>query len=207
MARLFCPTELIWGTMAAMKTLAFVGLLLITAATSHAQTEAKPEVGFVSPENYTNAFFGFSVPFPSGVQLSLLNESAGARQPYRHTLFGANSRSKGYPVFVILADEIASSRITDPKEALRALDAQKIRNTTLGGRDFAIGQEKAGGIYRVYYATALKGYMLYFSVFAYDKKVLKDFQHSIDATEFFDPATAKQRAGPDSRPYDGPPHP
>lgn len=189
----------------AMKTLVVVGLLLIAAVLSPAQTESKPEDGFISTENYTNAFFGFSVPFPRGIQLTLLKESAGAGQPYRRALFGVNSQSKGYPVFVVLADEIASSRITDPKDALAALGAQKVRNTNLGGRDFAMGQSKSEGVYHVDYATAAKGYMLYLSVFAYDKKVLENFQHSIEAIEFFDPATAKQHAGPDSRPYEGPP--
>jgi hypothetical protein len=188
-----------------VKTSALVGFLLIALALSHAQTELNPENGFVSPENYTNAFFGFSVPFPGGVQLTLLKESAGARQPYRHSLFGANSQTKGYPVFVVLADEIASSGHTDPKAALIALGEQKVKNTNLGGRDFAVGQSKSDGIYRITYATALKGYMLYLSVFAYDKRVLEEFQHSIEAIEFFDPATAKQHAGPDGLPYDGPP--
>jgi hypothetical protein len=188
-----------------MKTLEFVEFLLIAAALSHAQTELKPEDGFVSPKNYTNAFFGFSVPFPSGVQLTLLKESAAARLPYRHALFGANSRTEGYPVFVVLADEIASSRNTDPKAALSALGAQKVRSTNLGGRDFATAQSKSNGIYHLDYATAVRGYMLYLSVFAYDKRVLEEFQHSIEGIEFFDPATAKQHAGPDSRPYNGPP--
>ncbi len=182
-----------------------MGFLLITAALPHAQTELKPENGFFSPENYTNAYFGFSVPLPGGVQLTLLKESAGASQPYRHSLFGANSQTKGYPVFVVLADEIASSGHTDPKAALIALGEQKVKNANLGGRDFAVGQSKSGGIYHIDYATALKGYMLYLSVFAYDKRVLEEFQHSIEAIEFFAPVTAKQHAGPDSRPYDGPP--
>lgn len=199
------PGRVGFGYDSDMKALAVVGLLLIAAALLHAQIESKPEDGFVSPKNYTNAFLGFSVPFPSDVQLTLLKESSGERQPYRHVLFGANSQSKGYPVFVVLADEIALSRTTDPKEALSALGAQNVRKTSLGGRDFATGQSKSEGIYQIYYATAVKGYMLYFSVFAYDKKVLENFQHSIEAIEFFDPATAKQHAGPDSRPYDGPP--
>lgn len=188
-----------------MKKLAIVGFLVFAATLPQAQTESNPEDGFVSPKNYTNAFFGFSVSFPSGVQMTLLKESAGARQPYRHTLFGANSQTKGYPAFVVLADEIASSGTTDPKAALHALGVQKVRNANLGGRDFAIGQSKSDGIYHVDYATVAKGYILYLSVFAYDKNVLEAFQHSIEAIEFFDPATAKQHAGPDSRPYNGPP--
>lgn len=189
-----------------MKTWVVVGLPLIAAVLSLAQTAPKPEDGFVSSENYTNAFFGFSVPLPEGVQLTLLKENTGARQPSRHVLFGANSHDEGFPVFVILADEIASSRTTDPKDALKVLGAEKVRNTNLGGRDFATGQSKSESVYHVYYATHVKGYMLYLSVFAYDKKVLAKFQHSIEAIEFFDPATAKQHAGPDSRPYAGPPH-
>jgi hypothetical protein len=188
-----------------MKTSALVGFLLIAVASSHAQTQLKPENGFVSSEHYTNAFFGFSVPFPGSVQLTLLKEGAGARQAYRHSLFGANSQSKGYPVFVVLADEIASSGQTDPKAALIALGEQKIKSTNLGGRDFAVGQSKSEGIYHIDYATALKGYIVHLSVFAYDKRVLEEFQHCIEAIEFFDPTTAKQHAGADSRPYDGPP--
>jgi hypothetical protein len=188
-----------------MKTSALVGFILIVVEFSHSQTELKPENGFVSSENYTNAFFGFSVPFPSSVQLTLLKESTGARQSYRHSLFGASSQTKGYPVFVVLADENTSPGHADPKAALIALGEQKVKNTNLGGRDFAVGLSKSDGIYHVDYVTALKGYMLYLSVFAYDKKVLEELQHSIEAIEFFDPATAKQHAGPDSRQYDGPP--
>jgi hypothetical protein len=187
-----------------MKTLAAVGLVLMFAVLSSAQTEPKPEDAFVSQQNYTNAFFGFAVPFPSGIQLTLLKESAGARQPYRHVLFGANSQSKGSTVFVILADEIASSRTADPKDALTALGAQKIRKMNLGGKDFVTGESKAEGIYRIYYAGVVKGYMLYLSVFSSDKNVLEDFRSSVKSIEFFDPATAKQHAGPDSRPYEGP---
>lgn len=190
-----------------MKALAVVGLLLAVAVLSHAQTQSKPEDGFVSPESYTNAFFGFSVPFPSGAQLTLLKESPRAIPPYRHVLFGASTESNGHPFFVVLADDIALSRTTDPENALRALGAHKLRDANLGGRDFASGQSKSGGIFRNYYVTAFKGYMLYFSVWGYNKKALESFQHSIEAIEFFDPATAKQHAGPDSRPYDGPPLP
>jgi hypothetical protein len=188
-----------------VKTSAVVGLLLIVVGVSHAQAKPKPEDGFVSSENYTNAFFGFSVPFPRNVQLTLLSESRGARDPYRHVLFGAMSHSPGHAEFLILADEIASSGITDPREALRALGAREITNVTLGGKSFATGRSKSGPIYFVYYATAVKGYILYLSVFGYHRKVLKIFQHSIEEIKFFDPATAKQWAGPDSRAYHGPP--
>jgi hypothetical protein len=182
------------------------GLLLTLALLLRAQTVPEPEDGFISPEGYTNAFFGFSVPFPRGIPLKPLRDNGGGKKPERLSLFGANSVSKGYPVFVILADDLPSVRNNDSKSALRALGVQKVRNETVGGKDFAVGQSKEDGIYKVFYATALKGYMLYFSAFAYDKNVLAEFEHSIDAIEFFDPATARQHAGPDSQPYKGPRH-
>ena len=188
-----------------MKNVATVSLMLMAATFSYTQTESKPEDGFVSPQKYTNAFFGFSVPFPGGIPLTLVSQSPGGSKPDRLSLFAANSNSKGYPVFVVLADEIASSKITDPKDALRALGVHKVKDTKLGGRDFVVGQGKSEDIYRIYYATTARGYVLYFSVFSYDRKVLEAFEHSLESIEFFDPATAKQHAGPDSRPYNGPP--
>jgi hypothetical protein len=178
----------------------------MAALLSQAQVAPKPQDGLISAESYTNAFFGFSIRFPRGVPLKLLSDNGGGRKPGRLSLFAANSQSKGYPVFVILADEVASSGDADLKSALGSVGAEKIRKTTLGGRDFAMGQSSEKSIHEVFYATAANGYILYMSVFAYDKKVMEGFQRCIEAIEFFDPATAKQHAGPDSQPYEGPRH-
>jgi hypothetical protein len=178
-------------------------VMSITAVTAQTQTASKPEDGFLSTAKYTNAFFGFSLPLPEDADLRPLAEKGEAQEPFRHTLFGANSIHKGYPVIAILADEIGKSGNADPKKAVLALGAHDVDLVRVGGEEFSRGKWRADGIYRVAYAIALKGYVLYLCAFSFDKKVLDEFEGSIRQLTFFDPARAQEEAGPGSRPYEG----
>jgi hypothetical protein len=153
---------------------AVIGTFLLLCATGMAaQTEkaSKPEDGFFSGETYVNTFFGLTLPLPQDADLRPLASNREARETFRHTLFGANSTRKGYPIIVVVADEISKSGTSDPKKAVLALGAHDIDLVQINGREFSRGRWKADGIFRVAYATALKGYILYVSTFSYDKKV------------------------------------
>jgi len=180
-------------------------LLFIAGVMPHAQTASKPEDGFISPRKYTNAFFGFSLPLPQDAQLQPLAQEAVPGDPSRHALFAANSTRKGYPVIAIIADEIIGSGNAEPKKAVLGLGARSVDVLHIGGKEFSRGEWRADEIYRVVYATAVNGYLLYVSAFSYDKKVLHECERSIQALAFFDPAKAQEQAGPDARPYQGPP--
>jgi hypothetical protein len=169
----------------------------------YAQTAPKPESGYLSPAKYTNAFFGFSLTLPQSAQLQLISKR-GTGEPSRHFLFSANSTQKGYPAVVIFADEIASAGQADSKMTIVALGAKGVDTIQIGGKEFSRGRWRAGGVYQVANATVLSGYVLGISVLTVDKKVLDEFERNIQELTFFDPAKAQEKAGPDSRPYDGP---
>jgi hypothetical protein len=177
-------------------------LLPITALMVYAQTVSKPESGYLSPAKYTSAFFGFSLPLPQGAKLQLLSKR-DTRESSRHFLLSANSTQKGYPA-IVFADEITSSGQAEPKKTIAALGAKDVDSIQIGGKEFSRGKWRAGDVYQVANATVLSGYVLGISVFALDKKVLDEFERSIQELTFFDPAKAQEQAGPDSRPYDGP---
>jgi hypothetical protein len=175
-----------------LKTIIGLALLLsLPAASGQTQTTSKPEDGFFSGETYVNTFFGLTLPLPQDVALHSLAKNGEARETFRHTLFGANSTSKGYPVIVVLADEISKTRNPDARKAVAAFGAHDVDAVQINGREFLRGRWKADGIYRVAYATALKGYMLYVSAFSYDKKVLDEFDGSIRQLTFFDPTKTR----------------
>lgn len=175
-------------------------LLSILPAAAQSQTASKPEDGFFSGETYVNTFFGLTLPLPQDADLHPLAKSSEAWKTFRHTLFGANSTRKGYPIIVVLADEISKTGNADPRKAVAALGAHDIDAVQINGQEFLRGRWKADGIYRVAYATALKGYVLYVSTFSYDKKVLDEFEGSIRQLTFFDPTKPRNPEGPGNYP-------
>lgn len=169
-----------------------------------AQTASKPEDGFLSPSKYVNAYFGFSLPLPQNTQLDLLVQNDPPRDVYRHFLFAANSSGKGYPVVVVGADEIRTSGNADPRRVLTSFGAQQVDTVRIGGKVFLRGKWQAENIFSVAYATSVRGYLLFISVSSYNQEVLNQFQKSVESLAFLNPVSAKQFAGPDSRPYGGP---
>lgn len=177
-------------------------LLCVTCMAAQTEKPSKPEDGFFSGGTYVNTFFGVTLPLPQDADLSPLAKNGEARETFRHTLFGANSRRKGYPVIVVLADEISKSGNADPKKAVLALGAHDVGLVPINGREFSRGRWKARGIYGVAYATTLNGYMLYVSTLSYDKKVLDEFEGSIRQLTFFDPTKARKPEEPDNHPHE-----
>ncbi len=51
----------------------------------------------------------------------------------------------------------------------------------------------------VTFATSLDGYVLEFNIISFDAKLTAQLQHSIESMTFFDPARAKEIAGPESQ--------
>jgi hypothetical protein len=184
-----------------LKTIVGMALLLsILPTAAQAQTASKPEDGFFSGETYVNTFFGLTLPLPQDADLHPLAKFE-ARETFRHTLFGANSIRKGYPVIAVLADEISKAGNADPRKAVAAFGAHDIDAVQINRREFLRGRWKTDGIYRVAYATALKGYMLYVSAFSYDKKVLDECENSIRQLTFFDPTKTRNPEEPGNHPY------
>lgn len=176
----------------------FVVLWMQAQSTSPALA---PEEAFISADQYTNAFFGFAVPVPQlpNAQQFLPKSQAG------HTLFGLQSYGHGLSVFLITADGPGSASEEEVKKAAAGAARQPVKSVMIGGKAFwkSEGEQKssAGKLRSVNYATALRGYVVTFAIAAFDGKVARELERTVESLKFFDPATAKDVAGSNSRPF------
>jgi hypothetical protein len=166
-----------------------------------------PEAGFVSASQYTNAFFGFSLPLPKDrkFQIEDLSESDKALQ---HSLFAYKSASKGLTLLIASAIQVFGSPDDEAQKAvfLPGMQGQKgAQATSIGGRLFWKSEleEKtfSGKLYRMRYATGVNGYVILFSVSSYNSSQTQTLRDCIESVKFFNPARASVIAGSDSNPY------
>jgi hypothetical protein len=178
----------------------------IAQSASTAKPAVKPESAFVSSEKYANAFFGFSLALPQDPHIrNLIVPSPDSSE---HSLFGLQAQTNGLSALSITAIETSGDASSeDAKKVASTSDAPGVSATKMeiGGKQFWKGeslQERAGNKMRsLIYAAALNGYVVKFLVISFDPKLADELQHSIESIKFFDPAKAKEMAGPNSQPY------
>jgi hypothetical protein len=167
------------------------------------QAPGLPEEGFVSRSKYTNAFFGFTLPFPQDIPLQGL--SLPSRDPSRRFLFGLQSQRHGLTALTITAAQSGLASSEDAKKAASGPKGQSAKRIEISGKEFWKGESQnkgpAGKMRIVKYASALAGYVLEFNIVSFDSKLTDELEHSIESITFFDPAKAKEMAGADSQPY------
>lgn len=166
-----------------------------------------PESAFVSKTQYTNAFFGFQLPLPDNkrFQIADLSESNKALQ---HFLFAEKSGDRGITLLIVSATQVLGNPDIEAQKAVFLQGEQGSsapQGLDIGGRLFWRNQTEqktyGGKVYRLRYATALRGFVVIFSVSAQNGRWADELRQNIESIKFFDPATAKQVAGDDSRPY------
>jgi hypothetical protein len=176
----------------------------IAQSASPTKPTVKPESAFVSSEKYANAFFGFSLALPHDPHVrNLIVPSSDSSQ---HSLFGLQAQSNGLTALSITAIETSGGASDeDAKKVASTSDAKDVRKMAIGGKQFwkcESQQERAGNKMRsLIYAAALNGYVVKFLVISFDPKLADELEHSIESIKFFDPAKAKEMAGPNSQPY------
>jgi hypothetical protein len=163
----------------------------------------KPESAFVSGERYANAFFGFSLALPQDPHIrNLIVPTPDSSQ---HSLFGLQAQTNGLTALSITAIETSGASDEDAKKVAAASDAKDVSEMAIGGKQFwkcESQQERAGNKMRsLIYAAALNGYVVKFLVISFDPKLADELEHNIESIKFFDPAKAKEMAGPKSQPY------
>jgi len=187
-----------------MKKVSFVlaiFFLLVGMCSPQEASVAVPEAGFISPDKYTNAFFGFSLPLPQDAAFHVLQLPSDGSS---HNLFGLQALKKGLTVFTILATQ-TNGASSEQARAASEPKAQNVKKTEIDGQEFWTGeyQQKsaAGKMWSITYVTAINGYLLKFLIVSFDAKLTEDLQHCIEAAKFFDPAKAQEVAGSNSRAY------
>jgi hypothetical protein len=193
--------------------IACASCLLLAVATAQStpaalQQLAAPESAFVSADQYTNAFFGFSMRKPPRdvpYQLLLVPSRASGR----HSLFGLKVQRNGLTALTIDATESKDTSSDAVRETASGPEKQNVTMIPIGGRQFWKRESKKKGpegeMRTLTYTTGINGYILRFTLISYDARLCDELRDSIESIAFFDPANAKEIAGPGSRPFDPPP--
>ena len=172
-----------------------------------AKAPVLPASGFVSPGQYVNAFFGFSLLLPKDghFQIEDLSDSDKALQ---HFLFAEKSVDKGITLLLISAAQVLGPATDEAQKAAFIRGAQGDKGpeaVDIGRRLFwksDVEQKTfSGKLRRLRYATALPGFVLQFTVSSYNSKLADELRDSIEAIKFFDPAKAREVAGTDSHSF------
>ena len=195
---------------AALLLVSFLPIGSVLGQTAESQRVSRipiPEAGFISATQYTNAFFGFSLPLPKDrkYQIEDLSESDKALD---HSLFAYKSASKGLTLLIASATQVFGAPGDEAQKAvfIPGMQGQKeAQAISIGGRLFWKGEleEKtfSGKLHRLRYATGVPGYVIVFSVSSYNSGQTEDLRNCIESVKFFDRAGASEMAGPGSRPY------
>jgi hypothetical protein len=186
--------------------------LLLRLCCAQEVSQTVPEAGFISPDKYTNAFFGFSMPLP---QDSAFREFQLPSNGASHSLFGLKAEKFGssaitgpkisLTAFTIVATQMNGASSEQARTAASEPKAQDLKKTEIDGKEFWKGESQerssAGKVRNVTYVTAINGYLLKFLIVSFDGKLTEALQHCIEAAKFFDPVKAQEMAGPNSRAY------
>jgi hypothetical protein len=179
-------------------TVLFFSLLSVVASAQDLR-KPDPEAAYVSPDRYTNATFGFSLPLPDKYPVSALTLKSGGNQ---RLLLGAMVQTAVLTTFTIFASRENVSSNTAPREELEREKLKDLKQVTLGGRPFWRGEAKekgpAGKMHQVAYVTLADGYLLKFSILSFDPRIADDFVKAVESVTFFDLERAKEIAGPNA---------
>ncbi len=163
-----------------------------------------PESGFLSPQKYTNAFFGFSLPLPSNFVLNeqTLSLAHGDRE---HLLLAFHSPEKELVSFTITAREVGGESERSARKAASLSGDSKVQELEIGGKRCWTGQfprtVKNGQMKTVVFATTMDGYVLEFKFVSFSLDTTTELERTLERLSFFDPVKSKLMAGTDSKPY------
>lgn len=158
-----------------------------------------PESGYLSTRQYANAFFGFTLPLPTGGHFQPIDTS-DEDKALQHFLFGEKSGDKGFTVLIVSALQVLGAPDDEAQKAV-ALPGLQVKSSpealNIGGRLFWKNQIEQRTfdhkkLYRLRYATGVPGFVLQFSVSSYSSSMLQQLQNNIESIKFFDPANVKQ---------------
>lgn len=178
--------------------------LIVAAAVSFAQTPAAgdhPERAYLSPEKYTNAFFGFALTLPPGTDFAVMPISA--KMP-KNFLFGLEARQSRLTGIEVFADESAKPSADAVKTAIFREDS-RTKKIKVDGKEFwrsQSQQETAFGKQEfIGYGFAVDGYIVHFQIVSVDPELTAELEQMVQSLIFFDPANSREIAGAGSRPY------
>lgn len=196
------------------RILAFVSLLCLGVALSEATDSAPqpkipiPESGYLSPHQYTNAFFGFTIDLPKSGNFKIRDFSQTSNTRIHHFLLSEASTEKGFTEWSITATQVFKDPDLEAQKSVIFPDASKQQGPeamSIGRRLFWKSQVEKSDIkpklYLMRYAAGIDGFVVQFSVYSYNGKLKEELRQNIESIKFFDPADIKRELAKDSQPY------
>ena len=181
----------------------FAASTLSQSPTAINLSNVTPETAFVSRSQYTNAFFGFSLPLPQGAPLQEFSIRPGDAS--KHFLFGVKALTRGLSMMTVGATKSENGSAEEARKASSGPNRLVAKPVEIGGREFWKCQSQENGpggkMRRVCFASVVNGYVLQFNIDSFDARLAEELQRSIEAITFFDPEKAQEVAGPGSRAY------
>jgi len=188
-------------------------LLLFAFATLGCQAQEQAnrngDTAFLSPDQYTNAFFGFSVPLPRDPPLR--ESSFRSTSTSTHLLLSLEGLTLSFNLkprlttFVIWAEQSSDVSLAAIQKVAGSPTNAEVKSVQISGREFWRAkwdeQDPSGKVHTVKYATAADGYILTFLITSFDGKLTARLEHNLERITFFDPSNAREIAGPKSKPY------
>lgn len=171
-----------------------------------------PEDAYLSQTRYDNAYFGFSFDFPEGLTLRPVPQPAAMdRRIQLLELAGATSQRAAVS---ISAYEYKNKNYTDAKTLLRReLDKEVfygveqvhgLSKTSVGDRSFYYFETRKAAEQRAFLAAEIGSYVLQVELRSTNVELLRKLFAAFSKAEFFPPAEAARRAGPQASLYQGP---
>jgi hypothetical protein len=172
-----------------------------------------PESAFISPEQYTNSFFGFSLPMPEkNPSIITTYNVMKSNDPHRRVLLSFQLRSvsgdwqpKPKLTFFSIVATNSSATSENAKDAAAGPKKRNVEQIEIGGKEFWKGESEengpGGNNLTIVYAASIEGYVLQFYITSFDKSETDHLKKDIEAIKFFDPKEARDFAGPDSGRY------
>lgn len=167
-----------------------------------------PESGYISPRQYTNSFFGFTIDLPQNGRFEIKDFSEKNDSRVHRFLFSQTSHQGGITEWSVTAAQILKTPDREAREAVIFRDEEKQKDPeelSIGTRLFwknevqkTIGHQT---LYRVHYATAIGGFVLQFSIYSYNRKLTAELRQNIEKIQFFDPVDVTPEIAANGQPY------
>ena len=167
-----------------------------------------PESGYVSPHQYTNAFFGFSLRLRNKGHFQIADLSEDDK-PLHHFLFAERSLENSVTTLVVSATEVVGAADDEAEKAVFIPGTQATKGPealSVSGRLFwknELEQKTFSNrrLFRLRYATAVAGFVIQFSISSSDRKIVEELSDNIESIKFFDPVRISEVLGPDCSPF------
>lgn len=181
--------------------------LIVLAASSVAQvapagqTFETPARAYLSPEKYTNAFFGFAISLPAGGHFAVVTTPS---KPPNYFLLGLEARQSKLTGIKIVAEQVAKPSSDAVKDAISREDS-RTKKIKIGGNEFWRSESKLETAFGkqefIGYGIAFNGYIVAFQIVSVDPELTGELERMVQSLIFFDPVKVREIAGADSRPY------